>query len=127
MTPTDEASAFQVEVRVALSFKRDLKALRKSYPNIQADIEPTLNEIQSGKTPGDQISGVDYTVYKVRLPNRDAKRGKSGGYRVIYYINTPLKVLLVAIYSKSDQSDIAAKDVKDLIKEAMKELEEESK
>ena len=33
-------------------------------------------------------------------------RGKSGGHRIIHYLQTTTDVLLVAIYSKSDQSDI---------------------
>lgn len=126
MTPTSETSATRVEVRVAASFKRDLRSLKKSYPNIQADIQPTLSDIEAGKTPGDQIPGVDYTVYKVRLPNRDSKRGKRGGYRVIYYINAPVRVLLVAIYSKSERSDISPKEIKELIRKVMEQLELEN-
>ena len=33
-------------------------------------------------------------------------RGKSGDYRIIYYLQTTSDVLLVTIYSNSDQSDI---------------------
>jgi len=35
---------------------------------------------------------------KVRLRNSDAQRGKSGGYRVIYYLKTKAKIILVTIY-----------------------------
>ncbi|MGG6270253.1 type II toxin-antitoxin system RelE/ParE family toxin [Leptolyngbya sp. AN03gr2] len=115
-----------VGVVVASSFKRELKDLKKRYPSIRSDLEPTIKQLEEGETPGDQISGIGYTVYKVRIPNRDAKRGKSGGYRVIYYIPTPLKVLLVALYSKSDHSDIPADEVKELIQQANKELEAEN-
>lgn len=109
-----------------MSFKRELKALKKRYPNIRSDISPTFEDLESGNTPGSQIPGVDYAVYKVRLPNSDARRGKSGGYRIIYYIKTPLKVLLVALYSKSDRSDIPVNEVKSLVEQAMKELESEN-
>ncbi|BAU10455.1 hypothetical protein LEP3755_09390 [Leptolyngbya sp. NIES-3755] len=115
-----------VAVVVTSSFKRELKDLKKRYPSIRVDLEPTIKQLEAGETPGDQISGTGYTVYKVRISNRDAKRGKSGGYRVIYYICTPLKVLLVALYSKSDRSDIPADEVKELIQQANKELETEN-
>lgn len=120
----DEAPT--VEVVAASSFKRELKDLKKRYPSIRSDLEPILKLLEAGETPGDQISGVGYTVYKARISNRDAKRGKRGGYRVIYYIRTPLKVLLVALYSKSDQGDIPADQVKELIQQANKEIETEN-
>ncbi|WP_058997714.1 type II toxin-antitoxin system RelE/ParE family toxin [Leptolyngbya sp. NIES-2104] len=121
----DEASP-TVEVVAASSFKRELKGLKKRYPSIRSDLEPTLKQLEAGQTPGDQISGVKDTVYKVRIPNRDANRGKSGGYPVIYYIRTPIKVLLVAIYSKSERSGISASEVKELIGQANKELDAEN-
>ena len=58
-----------------------------------------------------------HTVYKLRLRNTDAKRGKSGGYRIIYYLKSDTEVLLVTIYSKAEQSDIAVEDVVRLIRE----------
>jgi mRNA-degrading endonuclease RelE of RelBE toxin-antitoxin system len=65
-----------------------------------------LEIFAEGGIPGDQIPDVGYSVYKVRLSNRDAQRGKSGGYRVIYYLKTPQRIILIDIYSKSDQVDI---------------------
>ena len=50
--------------------------------------------------------GVKYQVFKVRLKNTDVQRGKSGGYRVIYYVKTRENIILATIYSKSDRSDV---------------------
>ncbi|MCU7890466.1 MAG: hypothetical protein KZQ78_02180, partial [Candidatus Thiodiazotropha sp. (ex Ustalcina ferruginea)] len=47
----------------------------------------------------------------------DAKRGKSGGYRIIYYLHTQESVLLVTIYSKTEQSDIDDAEVVDIIRQ----------
>ena len=47
-------------------------------------------------------------VYKVRLKNSDVQKGKSGGYRALYYLKSQNKIVLVAIYSKSDRTDIDA-------------------
>ena len=41
----------------------------------------------------------------------DASRGKRGGYRIIYYLCAGDDVLLVTIYSKSDQGDIATQEL----------------
>lgn len=54
-------------------------------------------------------------ISKVRVRNRDAGRGKSDGYRVIYYLQTKEEAILVTIYSKSDQSDIKLEKVQDII------------
>jgi mRNA-degrading endonuclease RelE of RelBE toxin-antitoxin system len=51
----------------------------------------------------------------VRVRNSAAKRGKSGGYRIIYYLETEIDILLVTIYSKTDQSDIAADEIRRII------------
>ncbi|MBZ0301847.1 MAG: type II toxin-antitoxin system RelE/ParE family toxin [Anaerolineae bacterium] len=104
-----------VQVRFAPAFQKEVKRLRKRYPRIQQDIQPLIDQLIDGKTPGDQIQSTGYTVYKVRLPNRDAQRGKSGGYRVIYYIRTLTQIVLLTIYSKSDRSDTNTGDIQALI------------
>jgi len=69
-------------------------------------VQPLIKQLKAGETPGDQIQSLGYTVYKVRVKNSDAKRGKSGGYRIIYYLQAQESLLLVTIYSKTEQSDI---------------------
>lgn len=59
-----------------------------------------------------------YTLFKVRVRNSDAQKGKSGGCRIIYYLKTETQILLVTLYSKSDQADIAADEVKEIITRA---------
>lgn len=88
------------------AFKRQLKRLSRRYRLIRDDIQPVIDQLAAGQTPGDRIQGVADALYKVRVRNTSAGRGKSGGYRVIYYLRTTTDVLLVTIYSKADQSDI---------------------
>lgn len=109
------ANESPVQVSFAPAFQKDVKRLRKKYPRIQHDIQPLIDRLMDGDTPGDQIQSTGYTVYKVRLPNRDTQRGKSGGYRVIYYIQTPEQLVLLTIYAKSDRSDLSADAIQDII------------
>jgi len=44
-------------------------------------------------------------------------RGKRGGYRIIYYLQTSDDVLLVTIYSKTEQSDIDDIEVRKIIRD----------
>ena len=96
-----------VEVNLTPRFRKDLKDLAKRYRSIRKDLQPLIQELQAGNTPGDRIQGLDRQVFKVRLKNRDIQKGKSAGYRVIYYLQTQTGVVLVTIYSKSDLSDVS--------------------
>jgi len=106
------------DVRIANVFLKDLKRLKKKYPKIRNDIEPIIEALQKGETPGDRIQGTQhYVVYKERAKNSDANKGKSGGYRIIYQIVDVQNVILLTIYSKTDQPDISAKVIVEIITE----------
>ena len=51
------------------------------------------------------------------MKNSDNQKGKSGGYRLVYYLKTSVNVLLLTIYSKSEQDDVAAEDLRMIIEE----------
>ncbi|MBW4501488.1 MAG: type II toxin-antitoxin system RelE/ParE family toxin [Scytonema hyalinum WJT4-NPBG1] len=104
-----------IQVEVTAKFKRNLRILAKKYRNIRSDIQPIIEELQSGKLPGDQIPGVGYTIFKLRVKNSDIQKGKSGGYRLIYYVKTSTKIILITIYSKSEQEDIATEEIQQIV------------
>jgi mRNA-degrading endonuclease RelE of RelBE toxin-antitoxin system len=97
-----------VVVRFSSAFKRQLRRLARKYRRVRADLDPLITQLEAGETPGEQVQGIGCTVYKARVRNTDTQRGTSGGYRVIYYLATATAadVLLVAIYSKTEQDDI---------------------
>ena len=103
-------------------FKKELKRFYRKYPHIQADIQPLIDDLQQGKIQGDQVPGVGYTVYKVRVRSTDQTKGKSGGYRVIYYLRTAQFVVLLRIYHKSVRSDLPP----DVIRQVIQEYERNS-
>jgi len=50
--------------------------------------------------------------YKIRLKNSDNQKGKSGGYRVIYFvIDNDKLITLLSIYSKSDLENINENEI----------------
>ncbi|MFM5980969.1 MAG: type II toxin-antitoxin system RelE/ParE family toxin [Sphaerospermopsis kisseleviana] len=57
-------------------------------------------------------------VFKVRVKNSNIQKGKSGGYRIIYQVESPTNVLLLTIYSKSDQEDITPQEIKNILAES---------
>jgi mRNA-degrading endonuclease RelE of RelBE toxin-antitoxin system len=109
-----------IEISFTPEFKRNLRGLAKKYPRIRSDVQPIIEQIQHGKFIGDQVQGTGYTIFKVRIRNSDAARGKSGGYRVIYYLKTATAVILITIYSKTEQSDISPAKIKKILAEFAK-------
>ncbi len=108
--------AEQVHIEYTPEFKRNLRTLAKKYRHIRSDVEPVIDKLRSGKIIGDQIPRTRYTIFKVRVRNSDIQKGKRSGYRLIYHLRTPENVALVTIYSKLDQSDITAQQIRRIIR-----------
>jgi mRNA-degrading endonuclease RelE of RelBE toxin-antitoxin system len=111
-----------IQIALTPRFKKDLRELAKRYRSIRSDLQPLIEQLQAGETPGDRITGVKYQVFKVRLKNSNIQKGKSGGYRVIYYLKTAQGIIFTTIYSKSDISDVS----NDIIEEAIAKYEQET-
>lgn len=106
-----------IQVELTLLFRKLIKKLKKTYPNIQTDIQSLIDRLETGETPGTQIQGVRHTVYKVRVKNSDLSKGKSAGYRVIYYIRTANRIILISVYAKNSRTNITADEIRRLIDE----------
>lgn len=104
-----------IQIEVTAKFQHNLRILAKKYRNIRNDILPIIEQLQSGELPGDRIAGVGHTIFKLRVKNSDIQKGKSGGYRIIYYVKTPTQIILITIYSKSEQEDISAEDIQQIL------------
>jgi len=104
-----------IQILVAPDFQGQLRKLAKRYRNIRSDLQPLFDDLESGNCPGDQISGATYTVFKVRVKNSDLQKGKSSGYRVIYQLRDKICILLVTIYSRSNEATLAASEVRAII------------
>ncbi len=107
----------RVTIEYSAEFVHNLRELAKRYRHIKSDVQPVIEQLHSGQILGDQVPGTPYTIYKVRVRNSDSQKGKRGGYRLLYYLRTPTKILLVTIYSKSDQSDISAGKIRKIVGE----------
>jgi addiction module RelE/StbE family toxin len=110
--PSDPSS---IEIALTPRFQKDLRDLVKRYRSIRQDLQTLIEQLQSGEVPGDEVAGAKYQIFKVRLKNSDTRKGKSGGYRVIYYLKTSKAIILVTIYSKSDFSDVSNETIDETI------------
>ena len=106
-----------VSISFTLEFKRNLRALAKKYRSIRSDVQSLIDRLQTGDLPGDQIPGVNLTIFKVRLQNSDIQKGKRSGYRCIYYLKTDRDIILSTIYSKTEQADVSAARLRSILQE----------
>ncbi|MBI5473086.1 MAG: type II toxin-antitoxin system RelE/ParE family toxin [Ignavibacteriae bacterium] len=98
-------------------FKRNIRGLAKKYRSLRSDVQEVINQIERGEILGDQIPGIGYAVFKVRVRNSDIRKGKRSGYRLLYYLKHRDLVILVTLYSKLDQSDVSIREIRRIIKE----------
>lgn len=101
-----------MEIILTRQFKDDIKFYkrRKKYLKIDADVRPVIDELRAGNIVGDKLEGLplpaNTAAYKVRLPNSSINVGKSGGFRLLYYIAIGDEIYLLTIYSKKDDNRI---------------------
>ncbi|MGI8502298.1 MAG: type II toxin-antitoxin system RelE/ParE family toxin [Hassallia sp.] len=98
-------------------YKQNLRDLSKRFRNIRSDMQPIIEQLQQGNILGDRIGGIgeEYIVYKVRVRNSNIQKVKSAGYRLIYQLESPISILLLTIYSKSDRENIGVNEIRDIV------------
>jgi mRNA-degrading endonuclease RelE of RelBE toxin-antitoxin system len=104
-----------IQVGFTQRFEKDIRRLAKRYRNIRLDIQSLIRQLETGELPGDQIPNLEQTVFKVRVRNSDIQKGKSAGYRVIYYLKTDTQIILVTLYAKSDRSDMSVAEIREIL------------
>jgi mRNA-degrading endonuclease RelE of RelBE toxin-antitoxin system len=100
-------------------FLKRLRPLARKYPALLIEYEKLGTRLKADERPGDKVPGVGYDVYKVRLKNPSARKGKSGGFRVLYYVQLADKVVLLTIYSKTEQTDIIPAEIRRILEEVV--------
>ena len=53
-----------IEVIASPTFNRNTRSLKKKYRNVLKDLDPLLEQLESGETPGDQVVGIGYSVLR---------------------------------------------------------------
>jgi mRNA-degrading endonuclease RelE of RelBE toxin-antitoxin system len=105
-------------IRVEFSdrFKREVDALDRKFAGALEEVVEFVGKLKRGERPGDRIPKLGgHIVYKVRLPNPAARRGKRGGFRVIYYVERADRIFLVTIYAKSKRENISSVELRRII------------
>jgi len=94
---------------------------KKKFTKIYDDLAPVLELLEKGTLLGDKIAdlklGTSHSVYKLRISNSNINKGKSSGYRLIYYVvsDEGIIYLLNLYFKKSDNDVIDEKEIRDII------------
>ena len=103
-----------MKIKATSFFKKNIKNLKKRFPNILKDINELIDELEKEPTLGISLGN---NRYKIRLKNSDLNKGKSASYRVITYLEIDEHLLLLTIYSKNSQENIWDKEIDKIISE----------
>lgn len=99
-------------------FKKSVKRLKKKYPRVQQDVKLAVETLLEMPTLGRVIIGSN-GIRKLRIRNQDAQRGKSGGYRLLYYFEDHANktIYLLLLFSKSERDDVTRRELEGLLEE----------
>jgi mRNA-degrading endonuclease RelE of RelBE toxin-antitoxin system len=100
-----------VKINVTHAFKRQAKPLLKKYVSLAQELQALEQELLNNPKTGTLVRE---NIYKIRLAVSSKGKGKSGGLRVITYLEIDVEieeekytiVNLIAIYDKSEVADL---------------------
>jgi hypothetical protein len=102
------------KITAITNFRNEAKRLIKKYPSLQTELLALGEQLSFNPTLGTQIGN---GCYKIRLAIASKGKGKSGGARIITYLYVAeTTVFLLSIYDKSEKSNIADNELKELLK-----------
>jgi hypothetical protein len=108
----------------SIGFSEDRRRLERARELSLLDLVAMEQSILGDPQSGDLVPGTG-GLRKIRLGQRQVRRGKSGGVRV-YYLDLPHLAVthLVAIFGKREKSDLAPAERR-AVAELVKQLKEE--
>jgi len=95
-------------------FEKDVKRLKKKFPNIKNDLIKFIVELSTNPKLGINLGE---NIFKVRVPNSSIPTGKSGGFRIITYYQKDDILYLVTMYSKTEKDTILTNKLRQIVKE----------
>ena len=85
------------------TFLKEAKRLSKKFKHIKQDLKTAAKEITEQQDLGVHLGN---NLYKKRVKNSSIPTGKSGGFRVIIYLQMADRTVFLTMYSKTEQSTI---------------------
>lgn len=105
-------------VIITENFENEVKRLLKKYTSLKNELESLEQKLISHSPLGTPIGN---NAYKIRIAVKSKGKGKSGGLRIItylevdFYIDDLTNIFLLSIFDKSETENITKEDLKRLI------------
>jgi len=94
-------------------FDRQIKRLVKKYPSLKKEYATLIDTLEQKPTSGTSIGN---NCYKIRMAIASKGKGKSGGARVVSYLQVKKNsVFLLSIYDKAELESISDKELASLL------------
>jgi len=94
-------------------FKQEIKHLIKKYPSLKKEYSALIISLEQAPNIGTPLGN---NCYKIRLAIKSKGKGKSGGARVITFLQIIKKtVFLLSIYDKSEKENISDKELNTIL------------
>jgi mRNA-degrading endonuclease RelE of RelBE toxin-antitoxin system len=95
-------------------FDKQVKRLVKKYPSLKKEFALLITSLEVNPEQGTSLGN---HCYKIRLAVTSKNKGKSGGARVITFVQVvKTSVYLLSIYDKSEKQDISNNELKELLR-----------
>ncbi len=102
-------------VKTIPRFEKDIKRLSKKYPSLKSEYVNLVNSLKERPLQGTALGN---DCFKIRLAIASKGKGKSGGGRIITYLQIVNKIVfLLSIYDKSEQENIDPRDLISLLRQ----------
>jgi mRNA-degrading endonuclease RelE of RelBE toxin-antitoxin system len=100
-------------VKTSKQFEKELKRLCKKYSSLKLEYIQIISDLAISPAMGTSLGN---NLYKIRLSIASKRRGKSGGARIISYVQIiEESVLLLTIYDKGEKSNISDDEIQDIL------------
>jgi mRNA-degrading endonuclease RelE of RelBE toxin-antitoxin system len=111
-------------IKASHLFKRKVKPLAKKYHTLKQSIDILGNDLIKNPYLGESYGK---NIYKIRLADESKGKGKSGGFRVLYYLaiqqEDSILITLLTIFDKGELDTIKKKDAEAILMQVLNELD----
>jgi mRNA-degrading endonuclease RelE of RelBE toxin-antitoxin system len=111
------------KILFSAEFRRKIKPLAKKYHTLKGHIDNLGIKLVENPFLGESYGS---NLYKIRVADESKGKGKSGGFRVMYYLaikkEDGIDILLMTIYDKGELDTITKKDAELLLQKVLAEL-----
>jgi len=108
-----------VQFKATHTFAKTFKRLRKRYRNLEKDINVLRLALMKNPMAGMPLGA---GLYKIRLASSDMSKGKSGAFRVIYYLMLDADtIVLLDLYTKNEKENVPISEIKKILEQYLGE------